>query len=401
MPRIRFGKLQGARVISLAALVCLCACKEKNDKPDGGPGPGTEDVRKNVLSAAGTCVLTHAREFQTAAAALETATSALVSGPEASTRQAAREAFHRAMDVWQVLEVLQIGPAATTLQPGGAEIRDNIYSWPLVNRCAVEEQIVARGYESASFPTTLVSRRGLNAMEYLLFYEGSDTACAASSPIVSQGTWAALSAEERDSRKRAYALAAAKEVRRHAERLVQAWEGGFAQTLETAGAGNTVYPTTQAALNSLSDALFYVEHDVKDLKLARPLGLRECTSDVCPEFLESRYASRSKANLRSNLVGFRKLSEGCGQDFSGPGFDDLLVSVGADTLAGKLRTNLIAAQAALEAINEPDLDQALTQDKASVRAFYDALKAGTDLIKTEFVTTLDLELPQSVEGDND
>jgi hypothetical protein len=41
------------------------------------------------------------------------------------------------------------------------------------------------------------------------------------------------------------------------------------------------------------------------------------------------------------------------------------------------------------------------QDKASVRAFYDALKGVTDLLKTEVVTVLDLELPQTLEGDND
>ncbi|MFP2910503.1 imelysin family protein [Pyxidicoccus sp. 3LFB2] len=305
------------------------------------------------------------------------------------------------MDRWQVLEVMQIGPAAPRNMPGGAELRDNIYSWPLVSRCAVEEQIVNKSYETASFPTSLVSRRGLAALEYLLFYEGADTACPATSAIVSQGTWAALSQEEREARKRAYAVAAANDVKNRAAQLVEAWEGGFARTLETAGSGNAVYPTSQAALNSVSDALFYLEKEVKDMKLARPLGLRDCSTASCPEHLESPFAKRSKANVRANLLGFRRIVQGCGASYEGTGFDDLLEASGAGEMASRMRERMIAAEAGIAAVEEDDLAVALSQDKPSVRTLYDSMKGVTDVLKTEMVTTLDLELPQSVEGDND
>jgi predicted lipoprotein len=402
MPRIRFEEFRHAGVPVLAALLCLCACKESVEKPD--PGPGTEPARKEVLSASGACVLTNAKAFQAAAVELESSTAALAASPEIGKRDTARAAFHRAMDAWQVLEAMQIGPALPRSQPGGAELRDNIYSWPLVNRCAIEEQIVSRGYESTGFPTTLVTRRGLYALEYLLFYEGGDTACPTSSPIVSGGTWAALPAEDLQARKRAYAAAAAKAVHERADQLVDAWEAGkgdFVKTLETAGPGNAVYPSAQMALNSVSDALFYLDLEMKDMKLAPPLGLRECAADTCPELLESAFAGRSKANLRFNLVGIRRMAEGCGEGFSGKAFDDLLESVGSGPLAASLRERLAAAEASLVAVDEPDLAQALVQDKASVRAVYDALKGVTDLLKTEVVSVLDLELPQTLEGDND
>jgi len=404
MPRIRFEESRSAGVFALTMLACLCACKESGGKPDGGNGPPAETVRKELLGATAACEQTSARSFQAAAVELETATAALSASPEAGQREAARAAFHRAMDAWQVLEAMQVGPALPRSQPGGAELRDNIYSWPLVSRCAVEEQLVARGYESPDFPTMLVSRRGLYALEYLLFYEGVDTACPPTSPVVSGGTWAALPAEELQARKRAYAAAAAKAVRERADQLVDAWEpgkGNFAGTLETAGTGNAVYPSVQMALNSVSDGLFYIDLEVKDLKLARPLGLRDCAAETCPELLESLYAGRSKANLRANMVGFRRIAEGCGEGFAGKGFDDLLEAVGSELLAAKVRERLVAAEAALGAIEEPELALALVQDKASVRAYYDALKGVTDLLKTEVVTVLDLELPQTLEGDND
>jgi len=392
-----------AGTLLLAVLTLLSACREGGTKPPVVV-PGAA-ARTELLGAAGACVLTTAREFQAAAVALDTAVGELAARPEASTREAARAAYHRALEAWQVVEVMQVGPAARRAMPGGADVRDNIYSWPLVSRCAVEEQLVSRGYASADFPTSpLVNRRGLFPLEYLLFHEGGDTACPASSPVVSGGGWAALSAEELAARKRAYAAVLAADVRRRAGLLVEAWEadkGGFSRTLETAGTGNTVFPTTQAALNALSDAIFYVETEVKDKKLAVPLGLRDCSSDTCPEALESPFTGRSKANLRANLVGLRRLTEGCGAGYTGTGFDDVLVAVGSEALATKLRERAVAAEAALGAIEEADLRDALEQDKASVRALYDAVKGVTDVLKTEFVTVLDLELPEGTDGDND
>ncbi|WP_044185788.1 imelysin family protein [Hyalangium minutum] len=403
MPRNRLEGARGAGVFALAVLTCLCACKE-DSKPDPGNTPPAETVRKELLAAVGSCEQSRSKAFQATAVELETATAALAAAPDTANRDAARAAFHRAMDAWQEIDAMQVGPTLPRSQPGGAELRDNIYSWPLVSRCAVEEQIVARGYESQDFPAMLVSRRGLYAVEFLLFYEGTDTACAPSSPIVAGGTWAALPVEERQARKRAYAAAAAKAVRARADQLADAWDpgkGNFGATLASPGTGNAIYPSVQMALNSVSDGLFYLDSEMKDRKLARPLGLRECDSESCPELLESIYAGRSKANLRNNLVGFRRIVEGCGEGFSGRGFDDLLEAVGSDSLAQALRSRLVAADAALNAIEEQDLAQALVQDKASVRALYDSLKGVTDLLKTDFVTVLDLELPQTVEGDND
>lgn len=388
----------------LAALVGLCACKSDTGKPDAGTG-GTEveASRAALLGAVGSCVLTSAKEFRVEAQALEEATAALEARPEAGTRDAARAAFRRALSAWQVLEVMQLGPAAPRAVAGGADLRDNIYSWPLVSRCVIEEQVVSRGYAAETFPSSLVNRRTLYALEYLLFFEGTDTVCAAGSPA-SGTAWTSIPLEDREARKRAYAAVVAADVSRRAEQLVAAWEpgqGGFLRTLETAGAGNAVYPSSQAGLNAVSDALFYLESETKDMKLARPLGLRECESTSCPELLESQYGGRSKENVRANLVGFRRLAEGCGPGYSGVGLDDLLEKVGAGAVAERLRTQVAAAQAAVDTVEEADLREALAQDPASVRGLYDALKGVTDVLKIDVATVLDLELPQSVEGDND
>jgi uncharacterized protein len=309
--------------VALAVMAALCvACSDNKPKPVDPPqgGDGGTDVRAELLGAAGACMLQTARDFQPKAEALKVAAAALRDAPDATKLQAARAAFHDAMDVWQVAEVMQVGPAAPRSSPGGAEIRDNIHAFPLSNRCAIEEQIVNKGYESASFSTSLVTRRGFLALEYLLFYEGEATACGPNSAIVSQGTWAALSTDERAARKRAYAAVVAADVSTRAQALVTAWapEGGnFQKTLATAGAGNPVFPTTQVALNSLSDALFYVEREVKDQKLARPLGLRDCAADTCPDLLESLPAHRGRLRTGLFRAGLRRRAGGGGRGGGG------------------------------------------------------------------------------------
>jgi hypothetical protein len=203
--------------------------------------------------------------------------------------------------------------------------------------------------------------------------------------------------------KAGFARAAAEDLRKYADTLAVAWDpaqGGFRDQLADAGADSTVYTTTQAGLNAVSDALFYLDVVAKDVKLARPLGLMDCATSTCPELVEAPFAGRSIQNVRRNLFGFRKLFSGC-NDGQGLGFDDLLADVGQAAVADRIAKAVEAALAAVDAIEEPTLELALAQDIDSVRALHTALKAITDLLKTDFTTILDLGLPVGAEGDND
>lgn len=350
---------------------------------DGGPelleDGGLATTRADLLGSAGTCSLRAVTQFRTQVDAL--------------VAQPSKESWKQAMASWQRVEVMQFGPTASSTAPGGLDLRDQVYSWPLASRCPVEETLLNKRYE-AGVGTLLVNRRGLGALEYLLFHEGTDFTCAAAG-------LAALTPAELALRKQGYVAAIAADLKVHADALVGAWEGGFIETLRTAGPGNPTYMTTAAAMNRVGQSLFYIETQMKDLKLAPAIGLRDCLTPPCLESLESQFAGHNTANLRENLVGFRQLLEGCEPGYAGVGFDDLLIAARASSLSTRLTERTAAAQLALEAIEEPDLREALIADPASVRAFYDALKAITDLLKSEFVTVLDVELPMGLEGDND
>jgi len=397
----------GRRALPFAIVAVMAvgsACKSSEKDRGGLDGStGSEDTeaglaRAQLLAAFGTCAANGALEFRVRAVALDEAVAALAADGTTSPALA-RGAFTEAMAVWQRMEPMQFGPTGSSASViGGQSFRDNIYAWPAFGRCAVEEALADESYATPAFGTTfLVNRRGLAALEYLLFYEGLDTECAPGSPA--HATWPALTATQLQTRKRAYAAVAAADVRARATGLAAAWDpsaGNFVEIMRSAGSGSAVYRTAQDAIQSVGVALFYLDTMVKDDKLTMPLDAG-CSSAEC---LESRHAALSKSNVRANLDGFRRILEGCDVGYGGLGFDDLLREIGAGEAASALHDAVVGAQAAIEAIDEPDLPQALSSDRASVVALRDAIQAATTLLKTDFVTLLGFE-PAVIPTDND
>jgi sterol desaturase/sphingolipid hydroxylase (fatty acid hydroxylase superfamily)/predicted lipoprotein len=376
------------RAALLAAALLTAACS--NERFD----------RTSLLQGIARCTVQVNDQFHTAAGALATATAAYAATPGDSQRVAARAAWEAAVDVWQRAEMHRYGPAGAFDVPAGQNLRAEIYAWPDVNRCLIEQRIVSRGYEGAGFAQLPTSARGLAAIEYLLFAQGTDNACAPAEPINAMGTWAALGADEITRRRAAYARAAADDVLARAVALRAAWApNGFESQLVTAGQGSTLFRTQQDAFNVLGNAVTHIETDTRDLRVGRPLGVFNCTTGTCPDALESRWANRGLSHVRNNLLGARMILEGCAAG-ENQGFDDRLVAAGAGALATRMRTLLNNVDSAVGAIPNGDLTTALANDRPAVQRLYDALKALTDFLKNEFATTLQIT-GSRLEGDND
>ncbi len=397
-----------SRVAVLLSLIAVAACKRAAPPaPDGDAGAhkASAATREASLRGIGVCTAAQAKLFATRAGTFEQKTKVLALAPGEGERKEARNgaqsAWVAAIDEWQKLEMMQYGPAAVTTQPGGLDLRGFIYAWPLFNRCLVEQQLVSKVYDT-NFASLLVNSRGLGAAEFLLFYDGTDNVCGPTASINTDGTWNTLVGTELSARRAAYANAVAGDIASFARKLDAAWDpaqGNFVNELAQAGRGSTTYKSDALAFNSVSDALFYVESDVKDMKVARPLGIANCEQPTCPEAVESLYAKRSKQHLVNNLAGFRMVFFGCETNASA--LDDLLIAVGANSLVSDVKTALDEADAAVAALTSPDLGTAVTEENGKLRAVHAALKKLTDILRTEFISFLDLELPRRVEGDND
>lgn len=398
---------------ALAVLtLALVSCGPGNDNNQPGTNNTTtgnngtttnSELREAVLLNVGSAVIVAQQEdFARKAAALTVAIEAWQGDKTAPSRAAAQDAWKEAMLAWQRIEVYQLGPAGIMGQvAGGENIRDAIYSWPISSACRVDQEIVAEDYADAVtfFAEERVNVRGLDAMERLLFDESYENACSAVSEINSSGSWDALGEEGIDANRAAYALALAKDVQTRADSLVDHWSPDgkdFLGEFSKAGDGSSTYASSQEALNALSDALFYIEKETKDMKLAIPAGVSGCEQDTCPEDRESLDADFSKEQMIANLEAFRDAFTG----LEAEGFDDLLISIGAEQLSADMLKLTDETIAALEAW-PGTLEEQLENDPQSVvDAYTKASELGT-LLKTQFVSTLDLEIPQRAEGDND
>jgi uncharacterized protein len=382
------------------ALASVTACRGgggASAPPDAGPA---DEARAAVLAAFGECAAGAYRTFEPQAAAL--AAAAAASPPDA---ERARQAWRTAMSAWQVAELFVFGPAAPHTLPGGRDLRDQIYAWPLFSRCLVEQELVDRGYERPDFVATAgISVRTLAAAEYLLFHEGTDNGCGPTVPLNATGSWQALAPAELAARKRAYAAVVSADIAARARELVRAWapDGeNFGRELSSAGFGSRVFASSQAAFNAINVALFYIEIQAKDQKVGPPVGRNDCMTPTCPERLESRFAGYGKEELRRNLEGTRKLLFGCGPGGDGLAFDDLLAAKGEAALVETLRAQVAAVEGALEAIPGDSLAEALRASLPAMLALHDALRALSNTLKTQFVGVLNLEIPKAAEADND
>lgn len=354
-----------------------------------------------LLQAASACAMAEYDAFAQRAEALRLAVDAI---EDDASLQLARQAFVDAMLRFQRVEGFRVGPAARAMDPGGQDLRDWIYSFPTQNRCQVDRNIVSEVY-ATNFDSVLFNARGLLALEYLLFERGTTNVCTAGIDINIKGTWAALSQSQLNARRDAYARVLSQDIAERANQLVRAWAadaGNFVAQVENAGDGSAVFATQQAALNAFSHALFYVERELKDYKLGLPLGIvAECTaSNGCPHMAELPYSGLSGPSITQNLIAFRSLFEGCGADYAGVGFDDWLREAGQAELADRMLSNLSAAEQAVSSLPRL-LEDAFYDAPDEARAVHTAIKGVTDLLKTEFVSVLNLELPMTAEGDND
>jgi uncharacterized protein len=396
------------RTLSLAALLALPGCGDPpggNGDPDAGHALNT--LRHDVaLSIATNVIVPTIAELEAATAALESAVDAYADDPANTTaRDAARDAFHAAMEIAQRLEVMQVGPAApmTASTIGGEGLRSQIYAWPLTNRCAINQQTVDEAYTDVdAFESSPISVRGLGTLEYLLFDEAYTHECTSGAP----SPWPPVDEADLVFRRASYARTVSILIHRSATALATAWDPAgedFLGQVDAAGVGTSVYPGAQEALNAMSDAMFYLDTETKDMKLAVPanLDMMSCAAVYCIQAVESPLTDRSVAHVRENLVAFRAMLIGGAPGSTNLGFDDLLVELDRQALVDSMLTEIDEAIAECDGFPKPLEDALNGTDIASVYELYTEVKHVTDLLKSEFVGVLDLEVPLTAAGDND
>ena len=210
-----------------------------------------------------------------------------------------------------------------------------------------------------------------------------------------------------------YAIVVATDIANTAAELRDAWssdDGDYRSTFITPA-------NTGDSLEELSDALFYLDLDVADRKLAIPTGINEaCAALSCPQSVESPYSQFSLDSIKANLQSFNILMTGG----SGLGFDDLIEAAGVPELNRRFADNTAAAIALIDTASESLFVQASAIDSSAAETECTNAYANPDVIgrfsacnllgmiklinddqKIGFVAAIDVDLPDRAQSDND
>lgn len=405
--------------LCLTSSLMLGCVGDDNNNPEGANKDTATEFNFAAMMAnyADNVIVPLYRDFAEASAGLATDTGAIATycnaigtADEGSAREDAQAAWSESMAVWQQAELFLLGPAAAN---GGA-MRNRIYSYgstsPL-STCAVDQSVVLAENDSFNIQVRSFNSRGLDALEYLLFNDNLDHTCP--SQISETTNWNDRPAGERKQARCDYAVAVAQDVSVAAQTLLDAWteEGGNYRY-------RFVNPANQESnLSALSDALFYIETETKDAKLGIPTGLhRACSQTACPESVESKYSQTSLEHIRNNLLAFQRGFNGG----DGPGFDDIIVSEGVPEIAARFNTMVDDAVNLIDTIDSPLYQQTLALQQSgddsgcvnsaanpdsvqevSACSLHGLLKRITDSLRTDFVTIVNLDLPDRAQSDND
>lgn len=387
-----------------AALALLAGCDGGGaTKSDAGePDDGFD--RRAMLAHLGTDVLLPMQREVAAKVALVPPAiaaycDALDAGDPGTTLDVARATFVDAIDAWEEAEAVLVGPAAMD----NKTLRGLIYSWPLISPCELDKDTASRWTDPSGYDVDaeLVNARSLSAVEFLLYPPSADHNCSQPPP-----GWTALGADLPKARCR-LAVALATDAAARAHELEMAWApdgGNYVGELAMAGTSGSMFPTAHAAVNVVSDGLFYVDAMVKQMKLAEAAGIAvnacQTVQEPCVREVELRFADRATFAIRHNLAAFRAVFTGQTATADGPGFDDFLIALGHQDVADRMTASIDAAVAKADALSDSFLG-ALANNYADVSATHAALKAVTDDLKSQFLTLLALEIPDDVATDND
>ena len=395
-----------ARTLALALTACcLASCSDGGSAPVNA-GPADSDARRATLSDIGAFViLPTLRDLASDTQALATAVAAWAADPANGVALAnAQTAWRDTMPSVQRAEVFQIGPGARSTAPAGMDLRDRIYAFPVRSLCAIHEA----AYAGQSADESLISATGMGALEVLLFNNADNPDCPPPAGSDAQALRASFASRLADA-----ISVAATELRFE-------WEpsgDNFIAELRNAGRGTMSFANAQDALDALVTALFYVEKETKDRKIANPTGigatgLAPCPTASCPDRTESAFSASSGMHIVANLQALRDVFTGIN---GGTGINDLLIGLGRDQLAtiflGRIDDALAAANAVaadfdarVAAItdNEDCVNAVSTRSgPPEVCALLGHIDVVTDTLRADVVSALGSSVPGTSAGDND
>lgn len=332
--------------------------------------------------------------------------------PSETSLKVAQDQWTETMLAYHTVAAVPFGPKVENEIP----LDQKIYAWPNFNLCAVDEDVARYAEGERDFSKRAPNRRGLGALEYLLFTESFR--CPNANAFPKLKVWAGQSVEKQKQDRCGFMAVMAKDVAENAKAYSALWDKN--QNNYAAQLVNLIpFPEMKTAVNQMSNGLYAVE-DIKDWRLGAPVGLHEtCVSPSkkCPEKAEHPWSGIAIKAIIAQLKGFKMMFNGTKSPSNTEfGFDDLLVSVGHREMAEQIVKDADIAIAHAEQLDTKGTLQQQIEAMDAARCQQTTLENGLEPIcllqrqvretanayKTNVLSTLSLDAPAGAgPSDND
>lgn len=374
----------------------------------GGLQLGLSVPRSVLLKDIGNGIAAKTVAFSARVDALRQASAQFCANISPEKKIEAQNAWKKVMLQWEEFELFQVGPLTTNEKA----LKFAIYGWPqAANLCMIDAGALDAQADPVSYVLpSQTNRKGLQAIEYLLFESQLATSCSRTNPVTAR--WEALTADVKEQARCAYLLPLTNELFANAEKLKNEW-GPVNDNVLTRTIGNEA--GEQAAVQSLFESLFYLDVEMKNQKLAAPAGqdkkLCAKTPAPCLDKEELRLSQLSREAMEANIRAFADLMFGFSDDGSARrgGFSALVRDHGGSSVATRSEDYASALSKIFGDSNAslPTLikDQAqencdLTQNSVLCKMRGLLKQIAADL-KNEYTSILQVKVPVAPAGDND
>lgn len=260
--------------------------------------------------------------------------------------EACRTSWRAAREAWEQTESFLFGPVST------AGVDPSIDTWP-VDFNALEEQLSSDNEFTDEYIANLDDAlKGFHPIEYLIFGENGDK-------VATKFTDEELK----------YLMALGKNVKELTAEVAESWDpatsSSYHTVFTTAGAGNNVYETQEAALLEMVTAMAGICDEVANGKINEVLVAQD------PSLEESPFSKNSITDFTNNMKGVENvyLADYAG---NGTGLEDLVKKYNL-SLDSEIKAAISAAIQSLDNIDLP-FGEAIIEEPVQVQNAVSAIQ---------------------------
>lgn len=343
----------------LLLLLTTEACKTKSSNLD-------KYDRANLLQSIASNVISPAyADLKNATDALSTATNDFTSNPTQTNLTTAQSAFENTLDKWMYCEAFNFEYASTS------SLQNQIATTP-ANFAVIESELLNNNIDEAYINATGTTRKGLAAIEYLLYDKTQNAQAVLDSFNLSSNA----------ANRKQYLTALVQHIRIKATQANTEWNNGASYTSFVSKTKLDIGGSLNVYVNTFAEHIEFVRRG----KIGKPSGI-ENNGLVDTSGFEYRLSVRSLKNIETNIKAWKAIYS----SNTGVGLDDYLDFVDAKyngtSLSTTISTQIDECLTKVAAINNPLTKAALTQVN-DVKALHLEIKKLTVLTKVDLASNL-------------